>query len=62
MLLPKGINKKLTGLIEEKLGGKTMTKLVGLKARTYGYLIDGGSEDEKAKDTKTCVKKKKTYI
>ena len=39
-----------------------MTKLVGLKARTYGYLIDGGSEDEKAKDTKTCVKKKKTYI
>ena len=29
-----------------------MTKFVGLKAKTYSYLIDEGSEDKKAKDTK----------
>ena len=35
--------------MKHKLGGKTMTKFVGLKAKTYSYLIDGGSEDIKAK-------------
>ena len=29
-----------------------MTKYVGLKAKTYSYLIDDGSEDKKEKDTK----------
>ena len=37
-----------------------MTKLVGLRAKTYSYLIDEGSEDKKAKGTKKCVYKKKT--
>ena len=36
-----------------------MTKFVGLKAKTYSYLIDGGSEDTKAKGTKKCVMKRK---
>ena len=35
-----------------------MTKFVGLKAKTQSYLIDGGSEDKKAKGTKNCVRKK----
>ena len=36
-----------------------MTKFVGLRAKTYSYLIDDGKEDEKAKDAKKCVLKKK---
>ena len=45
--------------MKDKLGGKIMTKFVGLRAKTYSYLIDDGSEDKKAKDTKKCVIKRK---
>ena len=34
-------------------------KFVGLRAKTYIYLIDDSSEDKKAKDTKKCVIKRK---
>ena len=36
-----------------------MRKFFGLKAKTYSHLIDDGSEDKKAKDTKKCVIKRK---
>ena len=36
-----------------------MKKFVGLKAKTYSYLIDEGIEDKKAKDTNNCVIKRK---
>ena len=36
-----------------------MTKFVGLRAKTYNYLLDDGSEDKKAKGTKKCVIKRK---
>ena len=36
-----------------------MLKFVGLREKTYSYLIDDGSEDKKAKDTKKCVIKRK---
>ena len=36
-----------------------MSEFVRLRAKTYSYLIDGGSEDKKAKGTKECVIKKK---
>ena len=35
-----------------------MKKTVRLRAKTYSYLIDDRSEDEKAKGTKKCVIKK----
>ena len=35
-----------------------MTKFVGIRAKTYSYLIDDISEDKKAKGTKKCVIKK----
>ena len=57
--LPKGKNKKGVGLVKDELGGKIITKFVGLRAKTYSYLIDDGSEDKKAKSTKKCVIKKK---
>ena len=40
-------------------GKKIMTKLVGLRAKTYSYFADDGSEDKKAKGTKKCVIKRK---
>ena len=36
-----------------------MTKFVGLRGKTYSYLIDDCSEDKKAKGTKKCVTKRK---
>ena len=38
--------------MKDELGGEIMIKFVGLKAKTYCYLIDDGSEDKKAKGTK----------
>ena len=35
-----------------------MITFVGLRARTYSYLIDEGSKDKKAKGTKKCVIKR----
>ena len=42
-----------------ELGGKIMTKFTGLRPNTYSYLIDDGSEDKKAKNTKKCEIKRK---
>ena len=36
-----------------------MAKFVGLRAKTYSYLIDYSSEEKKAKGTKKCVIKRK---
>ena len=44
--------------MKDELGRKMLTKFVGLKAKTYSYLIDGGSEDKKAKAAKNFVMKK----
>ena len=35
--------------MKDKLGRKFITKLVGLKAKPYSYLIDDGIEYKKAK-------------
>ena len=32
-----------------------MIKFVGLRAKTYSYLIDDGSQDKTTKGTKKCV-------
>ena len=39
-----------------------MTKFVGLKAKTYRYLIDDGSEEKKRKGAKNCVIKRKVKL
>ena len=58
-LLPKGKSKKVIGLMKGRSGGKIMTKLVGLRAKTYSYLIDYGNEGKKAKNPKECIIKRK---
>ena len=45
--------------MKDELFGKIMIKFVVLRAKTYNYLIDDGSEDKKAKSRKKCVIKRK---
>ena len=46
-------------LMKYKLGGKIMVKFVGLKAKTYSYLIDDKKMMIKSKrHEKVCHKKK----
>ena len=45
--------------MKDELGRKIITKFVGLRIKTYSYLIDDDSEDKKAKDTKKFVIKRK---
>ena len=42
-----GKKKKVIGLFKDELGGKIMIELVGLRAKTYAYLIDDDSEHKK---------------
>ena len=44
--------------MKDELGRRIMKKFVELRAKTYSYLIDDGSENKKAKGTKNCVIKK----
>ena len=57
--LPNEKNKKVIKLMKDELGGKIMTKFIGIRAKTYSYLIDDGSEDKNAKHTKKSVIKRK---
>ena len=55
--LTKWKNRKNIDVIKNKLGEKFMKEFVGLRAKTYSYLIDDGSEDKKSKGYKNYVKK-----
>ena len=57
-LLPVGINKKVLSMFKDELAGKIMTEFVVLRAKTYAYLIEDGSEQKKAKGTKKCIIKR----
>ena len=59
ILLPKGKNKRVIGLMKDELGGQIMNEFVGLRAKTYSSLKDNDDEYKKAKGTKKCVIKRK---
>ena len=44
--LPKRKNKKVIGLMKNKLSGQLMKKLVRLRAKTYSYLKYNSDEDK----------------
>ena len=48
--------------MKDDLDGNIMTKFVGLRAKTYSYLIGNSSEDKKAKSTKKLFKKKQLLL
>ena len=56
--LPKGKNKKVVGLMKDKLGGWIITEIVALRPKTYSYMTDEFIEMKKAKGTKKCIIKK----
>ena len=56
--MPQGKNKKVIGLMKDKLGGKTISKFATLRSKIYSYLMDDDSETKKAKGTKQCVTKR----
>ena len=53
--LPTGRNKKLIGLMKDKLGGKIMKEFAALRSKTYSYLMGDINSDKKPKGTKKCV-------
>ena len=56
--LPVGMNKKVIGLMKDKLGGAIMTEFVALGSKLYSCRKLDGVEDKKCKGIKKCVVKK----
>ena len=57
-LLPMEVNKKVIGLMKDKLGRRIMTEFMALRPKLYAYKTLGGSGDKKCKGVKKCVMKK----
>ena len=63
--LPVGLNKKVIGLMKDKLGGEIMIEFVTLRPKMYAYKTGGSehlgassAESRKCKGIKKCVVKK----
>ena len=56
-LLPVGLNKKVIGLMKDKLGGEIMTEFVTLRPKVYAYKM-GSAESKKCKGIKKYIVKK----
>ena len=56
--LPRGMNKKVIGLMKDELGEKIMIEFVAFRPKTYSYLMDDNRSKKKAKGTKKRVIKR----
>ena len=54
-----GKNKNVPGIFKYELGENIMVEVVALRAKTWAYLMDDGSEHKTAKETKKCAIKQK---
>ena len=54
-----GVNKNVTGMFKNELGGKIMKESCALRAKTYTYLMEDDSKLEKAKRVTRCVIKRR---
>ena len=54
--------QKLPGLFKDELEGKIIILFVGVRAKTYAYLMDDDSEHKKAKGTNKCIIKRRLMI
>ena len=54
--LPKGVNKKVIGLMKDELGGDIITEFVALRPKACSYITNDFIEMKKAKGTKKCLK------
>ena len=52
-----GINKKVPGMFKDEIGGKQITELVALRAKSYSFLTHDGEEEKKCKGIKKNVTK-----
>ena len=55
--LPMDKNKKVIGMMEDKLGGKIMTEFITSRSKSYAYKYNS-KEEKKCKGIKKCVIKK----
>ena len=46
---------------KDELGGKVMKEFVGVRVKTWAYLMDDDTEHNKAKDVIKMCNKKNTY-
>ena len=53
--LPIGVNKKVSGLMKDQLGGGIITEFVALRPKAYSYKTEDNVELKKAKGTKKCI-------
>ena len=44
--------------MKDELGGKTMVTFVGLRTKTYSYLIDDSNEEKSKRHKNVCHKNK----
>ena len=51
-LVPVGKNKNVISLFKDQLVGKNMKEFVGIRLKTWAYLMDDDTEHKKAKGTK----------
>ena len=54
--LPTGMNKNVIGLFKAELAGTIMKVFVGVRAKTWGYLLDNDDDDDD--DDNVCKNKK----